>query len=56
MAGEEHLKNLKNFLWKYGGGMDRVDSFRVSESDLSKVRVVFCDHWFSFPDWMPKLC
>ncbi|XP_039131210.1 TITAN-like protein isoform X2 [Dioscorea cayenensis subsp. rotundata] len=36
MAGEEHLKNLKNFLWKYGGGMDRVDSFRVSESDLSK--------------------
>ncbi|KAJ0963278.1 hypothetical protein J5N97_028400 [Dioscorea zingiberensis] len=36
MASEEHLKNLKDFLWKHGGGMDRVESFRVSESDLCK--------------------
>ncbi|PIA51119.1 hypothetical protein AQUCO_01100153v1 [Aquilegia coerulea] len=36
LSSLEHLKNLKNFLWKYGGGMDRVDSFRVSESDLVK--------------------
>ncbi|KAM0937314.1 hypothetical protein DsansV1_C25g0187101 [Dioscorea sansibarensis] len=36
MASEEHLKNLKDVLWKHGGGMERVDSFRVSESDLSK--------------------
>ncbi|KAH7692040.1 Cholesterol 7-alpha-monooxygenase protein [Dioscorea alata] len=36
MASEEHQKNLKNFLWKNGGRMDRVDLFRVSESNLSK--------------------
>ncbi|OVA09540.1 Coiled-coil domain-containing protein 84 [Macleaya cordata] len=36
LASSEHLKNLKDFLWRYGGGMDRVDSFRVSETDLSK--------------------
>ncbi|XP_026385499.1 TITAN-like protein isoform X1 [Papaver somniferum] len=36
LASPEHLKNLKDFMWKNGGGMDRVDSFRVSESDLSK--------------------
>ena len=32
-----HLKNLKSFLWKYGGKMDQVDSFRISEEDLAKV-------------------
>ncbi|XP_026377298.1 TITAN-like protein isoform X2 [Papaver somniferum] len=36
LASPEHLKNLKDFMWKNGGGMDRVGSFRVSESDLSK--------------------
>ncbi|KAI3977233.1 hypothetical protein MKX01_035963 [Papaver californicum] len=36
LASPEHLKNLKDFMWKNGGGMDRVDSFRVFESDLSK--------------------
>ncbi|KAF6148491.1 hypothetical protein GIB67_038846 [Kingdonia uniflora] len=36
MASEEHLKSLKDFLWRYGGGMDRVDAFRVSETDLAK--------------------
>ncbi|KAJ4961834.1 hypothetical protein NE237_021744 [Protea cynaroides] len=36
LASFEHLKNLKHFLWKYGGGEDRVDAFRISEADLSK--------------------
>ncbi|CAI9113314.1 OLC1v1013891C1 [Oldenlandia corymbosa var. corymbosa] len=36
LASVEHLKQLKGFLWKYGGGMDRVDSFRISESDFAK--------------------
>ncbi|XP_043725261.1 TITAN-like protein isoform X2 [Telopea speciosissima] len=36
LASSEHLKNLKHFLWKYGGEMDRVDAFRISEADLSK--------------------
>ncbi|KAK9108496.1 hypothetical protein Syun_024507 [Stephania yunnanensis] len=36
LASSEHLKNLKDFLWKHGGGMDRVDAFRVSESDFTK--------------------
>ncbi|CAA6666105.1 unnamed protein product [Spirodela intermedia] len=36
LASSEHLKKLKNFLWKYGGGMDRVSSFIISEVDLLK--------------------
>ncbi|CAN0829116.1 TITAN-like protein [Linum grandiflorum] len=36
LASADHIKKLKNFLWKYGGGMDRVDSFRFSEADLAK--------------------
>ncbi|KAK6924663.1 CCDC84-like [Dillenia turbinata] len=36
LASEEHLKSLKHFLWKYGGGMDRVDSFRISQADVVK--------------------
>ncbi|XP_042502244.1 TITAN-like protein isoform X2 [Macadamia integrifolia] len=36
LASSEHLKNLKHFLWKYGGEMDRVDAFRISEADLLK--------------------
>ncbi|KAK2975590.1 hypothetical protein RJ640_014077, partial [Escallonia rubra] len=36
LASADHLKNLKGFLWKYGGGMDHVDSFRVSEVDLAR--------------------
>ncbi|KAK9117562.1 hypothetical protein Sjap_016509 [Stephania japonica] len=35
LASSEHLKNLKDFLWKHGGGMHRVDAFRVSESDFT---------------------
>ncbi|XP_071903538.1 TITAN-like protein isoform X2 [Coffea arabica] len=36
LASAEHLKGVKSFLWKYGGGMDRMDSFRISESDFTK--------------------
>ena len=41
MASEEHLKKLKHFMWKYGGGMDRVDTFRISEADVAKVSAKF---------------
>lgn len=37
LASKDHLKNLKHFLWKYGGGMDKLDSFRITESELAKV-------------------
>ncbi|CAO2826980.1 unnamed protein product [Amaranthus hypochondriacus] len=36
LASKDHLKNLKHFLWKYGGGMDKLDSFRITESELAK--------------------
>ncbi|XAR67892.1 hypothetical protein NMG60_11002828 [Bertholletia excelsa] len=36
LASVDHLKNLKSFLWKYGGGMDQVNSFRISDEDLAK--------------------
>ncbi|KAG6754200.1 hypothetical protein POTOM_042211 [Populus tomentosa] len=36
LASEEHLKKLKHFMWKYGSGMDRVDTFRISEADAAK--------------------
>ncbi|GAV74248.1 hypothetical protein CFOL_v3_17728, partial [Cephalotus follicularis] len=36
LASADHLKNLKHFLWKYGGGMDRVDIFTISEADVYK--------------------
>ncbi|KAM7471524.1 hypothetical protein LguiA_009707 [Lonicera macranthoides] len=36
LASVGHLKNLKGFLWKYGAGMDRLDSFCISEADLAK--------------------
>ena len=52
LASLDHLKNLKSFLWKHGGGMDRVDSFRVSEADLAKVyslkRFFFCRFMVSY--------
>ena len=37
LASADHLKNLKHFLWKYGGGMDRMDAFRILEADVAKV-------------------
>ncbi|CAN1318261.1 TITAN-like protein [Linum perenne] len=36
LASADHVKKLKHFLWKYGGGMDHVDNFRFSEADLAK--------------------
>ncbi|KAF7066439.1 hypothetical protein CFC21_072431 [Triticum aestivum] len=36
LASEEHLKGVKDFLRKHGGGMDQVDSFRISEDELAK--------------------
>ncbi|XP_074328621.1 TITAN-like protein isoform X2 [Apium graveolens] len=36
LASTEHLKSLKDFLWRYGGGMDRIDSFRILDADLDK--------------------
>ncbi|KAL5858793.1 hypothetical protein ACOSQ4_000089 [Xanthoceras sorbifolium] len=36
LASVDHLKNLKHFMWKYGGAMDRVDAFRILEADVAK--------------------
>ncbi|XWS51416.1 hypothetical protein CRYUN_Cryun12cG0174400 [Craigia yunnanensis] len=36
LAGTHHLKNLKHFLWKYGGKMDCLDTYRILETDLTK--------------------
>ncbi|KAB2020278.1 hypothetical protein ES319_D07G058000v1 [Gossypium barbadense] len=36
LAGGHHLKNLKHFLWQYGGKMDQLDKYRISETDLTK--------------------
>ncbi|VFR03186.1 unnamed protein product [Cuscuta campestris] len=38
LASEDHLKKLKGFLWKYGGGMDKLDFFRITEVDFAKWR------------------
>lgn len=37
LASADHLKNLKSFMWKYGGGMNKIDRFRFTEADLAKV-------------------
>lgn len=42
LASEEHWKRVKGFMWKYGGGMDRVDSFRITEVDRAKVHSEDC--------------
>ncbi|XP_073145232.1 TITAN-like protein isoform X2 [Henckelia pumila] len=36
LASEEHCTRVKRFMGKHGGGMDRVDLFRVSEADFDK--------------------
>lgn len=41
LASADHLKSVKDFLWRYGGGMDRIDSFRIVELDLAKVLLLF---------------
>ncbi|MCD9640508.1 hypothetical protein HAX54_025861 [Datura stramonium] len=36
LAGADHMKKVKGFLWKYGGGMDKVDTLRITEADFAK--------------------
>ncbi|XP_020540753.1 TITAN-like protein isoform X2 [Jatropha curcas] len=36
LSSADHVKNLKHFLWKYGGGMDCLDTFRILEADVAK--------------------
>ncbi|KAL1201218.1 TITAN-like protein [Cardamine amara subsp. amara] len=36
LASSDHLKNIKQFLWKYGPAMDCIDDFRFSEADVAK--------------------
>ncbi|XP_062199186.1 meiosis-specific protein PAIR2-like [Phragmites australis] len=36
LASEGHLKGVKDFLRKHGGGMDQVDSLRISEDEVGK--------------------
>ncbi|KAL6845927.1 hypothetical protein ACP4OV_023375 [Aristida adscensionis] len=36
LASGEHLKGVKDFLRKHGGGMDQVDSLRISENEFAK--------------------
>ncbi|KAJ7945702.1 TITAN-like protein isoform X1 [Quillaja saponaria] len=35
-SSDDHLKNLKHFLWKYGGEMDSLDTFRILDADIVK--------------------
>ncbi|XP_065873018.1 TITAN-like protein [Euphorbia lathyris] len=36
LESDDHLKNLKHFFWKYGGGTDNMDTFRILEADVAK--------------------
>ncbi|KAI4336323.1 hypothetical protein L6164_014862 [Bauhinia variegata] len=36
LASVNHLKNLKQFLWKYGGDKHKLDAFRILDTDLAK--------------------
>ncbi|XP_023000902.1 TITAN-like protein [Cucurbita maxima] len=36
LASADHLKNLKHFLWKYGGDMERLNNYRILEADEAK--------------------
>ncbi|OMO71643.1 hypothetical protein COLO4_28132 [Corchorus olitorius] len=36
LASAHHLKNLKHFLWQYGGNMDHLDKYRILETDQTK--------------------
>jgi hypothetical protein len=40
LASSEHLKGVKDFLRKHGGGMDQVDSLRISDDVLAKVCLI----------------
>lgn len=37
LASVEHMKSLKSFLSKNGGGTDCTDAFRLTEFDVLKV-------------------
>lgn len=41
MASAGHMKKVKGFLWKYGGGMDKVDNLRMTEADFAKVLLIY---------------
>ncbi|XP_074275454.1 TITAN-like protein [Silene latifolia] len=36
LASEDHLKNVKQFLCKYGAGSNKLDSFRVTETKFAE--------------------
>ncbi|KAL5543901.1 hypothetical protein UlMin_007685 [Ulmus minor] len=36
LASADHLKNLKHFLWKYGGESNCIAKFRILEDDIAK--------------------
>lgn len=36
LVGADHLKNLKHFIWKYGGAMDCLNDFRILDDDVAK--------------------
>ncbi|CAL0319849.1 unnamed protein product [Lupinus luteus] len=36
LASVEHVKNLKHFFWKYGGAVDQLNDFTVSDDHLAK--------------------
>ncbi|XP_027335049.1 TITAN-like protein isoform X1 [Abrus precatorius] len=36
LASADHVKNLKHFFWKYGGAVDQLDAFMVSDDDVAK--------------------
>ncbi|XP_058786360.1 TITAN-like protein isoform X2 [Vicia villosa] len=36
LASVEHVNNLKHFFWKYGGAVDQLDVFKVSDNDIAK--------------------
>ncbi|CAN4085418.1 unnamed protein product [Withania somnifera] len=36
LVSADHMKKVKGFFYKYGGGMDRVNTFWITEADFSK--------------------
>ncbi|KAM7274208.1 hypothetical protein ACFE04_028872 [Oxalis oulophora] len=36
LASADHLKSLKHFFWKHGGGMDRIHAFTIAKADVDK--------------------
>jgi hypothetical protein len=42
LASVEHVNKLKHFFWKYGGTVDQLDVFTVSDNDVAKVPYILC--------------